>query len=490
MSLNRKASSISILSYGEKLLSALRITASGSGLVVTAAHQQKGQWADEDGSLSKALSAFCGQHALARDRVYTIIPRHDVTARIIELPSQDTLEIDNMVRLTAEELVPYPLEELIVSQCVLQNLPGGASRVLVAVVHDTVIHAHLELLRAAGIDPQAIFLSTACLLSAALAAPPKDCDCYALVNLAAGGLDVLVIREGRLEYARGIATQSDWDFEGEGQTGAGEELSVELRNSLSAHKRESVEGTGADHVFLCSDWGPTTGIANTLTTEFSLPVAPASHGLEILSKGRDLLTGIPLVSLGAALTALGRAECVITLTPESVTRQRARATTRVKALRLSAFVALLLVSLAGAFAQDIYARKAYIRELEARVDALRPTVQDVIGKRRHMEQLQRRVERGGTVLELLAAITDLAPMGGMTFTRFSFRHDDGITVVGRSQNLENIDRLADDLRRTAKTSFPQFAQARQMYTNQIRERNRDVIEFSIAIKFPSQEDSE
>ena len=41
-------------------------------------------------------------------------PRHEITARIIELPSQDPDELVGMIRLGCEEYVPYPADELII----------------------------------------------------------------------------------------------------------------------------------------------------------------------------------------------------------------------------------------------------------------------------------------------------------------------------------------------------------------------------------------
>jgi Tfp pilus assembly PilM family ATPase len=58
---------------------------------------------------------------------YFVLPRHEITSRIITLPSQDINEIKNMVALRAEEFVPYSLEEIQISQCILEELPNSES---------------------------------------------------------------------------------------------------------------------------------------------------------------------------------------------------------------------------------------------------------------------------------------------------------------------------------------------------------------------------
>jgi Tfp pilus assembly PilM family ATPase len=149
--------------------------------------------------LEAALRVFVQKHALPGQDVYTVLPRHEITSRILVLPSADMDEIQGMIRLSAEEYVPYPLHDLVLDQCLLARLEDGSSRVMAVFAHKDLVAAHMALLGKVGIEPKQIYLSTACLASAAIASHGPETDNYALVNLSPGGLEALVIRKGHLE---------------------------------------------------------------------------------------------------------------------------------------------------------------------------------------------------------------------------------------------------------------------------------------------------
>ncbi|MCF6285006.1 MAG: hypothetical protein L3K26_07435, partial [Candidatus Hydrogenedentes bacterium] len=97
---------------------------------------------------------------------HTILPRHEATLRILNLPTQNADEIASMVALSASEWVPYPIEEMLLTHQCLAHLPSGESRVLVVLVRNATLDAHLAALNAEGLEPAQIYLSTACLVAA------------------------------------------------------------------------------------------------------------------------------------------------------------------------------------------------------------------------------------------------------------------------------------------------------------------------------------
>lgn len=496
----RKQQAIAILQFNEQFLSVLTVEPSASGVHVSSREQLRGPWAVEDGSLQEALNGFVQGLGLAGQKVYAVIPRHEVATRILELPSQDPDEIEGMVRLSAEEFVPYPLEELVIAQHILEKMEDGSSRVFVVIAHRDVVQRYLDLLEGAGIVPEQILSSTACLISASLAGRPHESRCSALVNLTTDGMEVLIMRGRRLEYGRGVAMVLDWDGAGapsggpdggpeggpDGVTEATslDEVASELRSSIAAHGRETHDGAGVEVVLVCSESGDPAPLLAALERELGLECKPATDALALVKAGWDALGGIPLVSLGAALAAQGRAACSVGLLPEPVLRRRAVAAARKQFLRMGAVMGVVVAALGALYFQSVYQRQAYIAELEERVEAIRPRAQNIMTKQRHLERLQRQVEQEGTALELLAGICELAPSSGLNLTRFSFRHGQRIKLYGRSKELRYVDALAEDLRAAGEASFRQFAQAQVVYTNDAFERTRSVIDFSISLEFP------
>ncbi|MCX5759550.1 MAG: hypothetical protein NTU83_13810, partial [Candidatus Hydrogenedentes bacterium] len=95
--MSRKTNYISILQFDERGISRLRAHRSSKGVEVAAFDQERGEWSSRDGSLEAALQAFAQKYRLADDQLYTVLPRYDMTARILVLPSQDPSEIAGMI---------------------------------------------------------------------------------------------------------------------------------------------------------------------------------------------------------------------------------------------------------------------------------------------------------------------------------------------------------------------------------------------------------
>lgn len=482
--MTRKTNFISILQFDEHLISRVRIHRSSKGIEVVAVDRERGAWSAHDGSLEAALKAFTATRRLGEDVVYTVLPRYDMTARILDLPSQDVAEIDGMVRLSAEEYVPFSADELMTDQCILSKTGNGGSRVLAVFAHRDVVEAHLKLLQAARLEPEQVYLSTAALASAAIEAKGNEKTRYALVHLGSGGLEVLVINQGRFEYGRAVASQQDWDLSTGDASDIIEELTVEVRASLAAYRRESEDGEEVEAIYLCSEGVDVTGHCEALYREIGLECSPASFAGSLVVEGGGLLNTLPLVSLGAALIAQDRAPIAIHLLPKTLLRSRERAGIKQQAIKFGALAGAFLLALIVVYTQAVQQRKAYIRSLDARIARVDPAAKAIVSKQRQLRILQRQVDRTGSAIELLAAMIDLFPDTDMNITNFVFTHNDKIEVAGRAKNLNAIEKLAHDLTEVGKVSIPQFARAQRMYENQGNEKGQPVWDYKISLPFP------
>lgn len=479
----RKTGNISILQFDEHLIAWLRVKPSPKGLEVLAWETKHGDWPAQDGSLELTLEEFTKARNIAADRVHTVMPRHEMTARILLLPSHDEREIDGMIRLGVEDYVPYPEHELVLDQSLLQRLPDGQSRVLAVFAHRDVVEAHVAILRACGIDPDQISVSTACIASGATLAHGKEGEKFALANLASGGVEVLVFSGNRLEYGRAVATAQDWSAAASVGSDAVEELAAEIRATVSAHRRDSEDGIGAERVYLASEWVDTAPIASALSNTLGFDCQPAQFARALCTQGAEFLTSLPLASLGAALVAQGRAPVAISLVPESLKQSRRRSETRRKLTKVGGFALALLVGLLALYGQASFQRSRYIAELENRIAEIEPTALSVETKRRQLIRLQQHLDRRGSALELLARISELTPASGLNITRYSFTHGQEITLAGRSETLTLVYALADALREAGREDVPQFARAGLGPYREDNEQGQPVIQYEINIPF-------
>ncbi len=479
----RKPGNISILQFDRRTLSRLRAAVGAKRIEVLSFDQAR--LPEEVGSdaLGGVLKDFAEAHDLARDAIYTVLPRHQVTTRILELPSQDPDEIASMVRLSAEEYVPFSVDELIIDQAIIEVLPSGLSRVVVALVQRDVVQAHADVLAEAGITPEQVFLSTACLAAAADVYIDSGESPFALADLSSAGLEVLVMRHGKLVYTRGVVSEQDWSLTGPDGTGMREELAIELRGSLAAYRRESEDGLGVDRVFLCSEYADLRPLLEELSSDLAREC--------VLAGGADLFQGksgaLPLTLLGAALLARDENRLRVELLPEELRKGRELAGARRSAFRLAALAAALLVACGIWYGQAVYQRTLYIRELERHVAVIEPSAKGIAEKREELQILARQVGREGNVLEILAALAEVAPEKDLNINNFVYSRGRSVEFFGRARSVDDVYKYLADIRGIAEGPLALLAQAKSMYENQGTERGEKIYNYRVLIPIEEKE---
>ena len=476
-----KSNSFAILEMDAHRLACVRCRKSSKGIEVVEHASLAGDWGDPD-SLGNALTAFAKENSLASGPLYTVVPRHDLTARILHMPSHDPEEVDSMLRLSAEEYVPFPLHDIVIDDSILEKLPDGHSRVLAVFAQRSVIDQHVRILAGAGLEPAEIFVSTACLASAVLGTKELH-ERWAFAHLSRTGLEVLVFHGRTLAFSRGIVSSHDWASMPPEEVL--EELGVEIRASLSSYRRESEEGLPVEQVFLDSDWLHMGDAADTLTHSLGVDCSSLTISRQLGAKGLpgDPADGPSLAALGAALTAQGRGAVRISLVPESLLSRRRSHRTKRQAIA-AVIVGLTVVAGLGAlFAQMHYQRQGYIDALSAQVDRIRPQSQVLIEKQRQLLILQRALDRSGSAMEYLATMVDLAPPG-ISILSFTYREGEGVRVGGRGLNRATIDSYSDALRNSGSQVLPPLTTTRIESTRAQVENERDVMYYEIVVSFP------
>lgn len=482
-----KGKSITVLHFNEHTISLLRAQRSGDGIKVVDWQETRGPWARDDGTLQEALAKFSENHGLAKEAVYSVLPRHEITVRLLELPSQDENELHDMLVLTAEEYVPYSVKELVMDMAVVAKLPSGSARILAAFAHKDVVQAHLAMLHGAGIRPADVFLSTACLAAAAGATEASE-EKKAVANIEPDGLEVIVLTQGEVIYGRGVGHGQGFISTPGADEDVTEELTGEMRSSLAAYRRESVDGEPVDGIWVCSNSIDVNEIGNRLQGELGIDcaVAPIAEGW--VKDGRERLGHTAYVSLGAAALALETTPGRVSLLPKADSDERKRTRLQSRLSKATVVALVILAGCAGLFGIRTYQYDVYIRELERRAAVIEPEVRGVAAMQKQLATLNRQVASAGTALELFAWFCSVAPDKELNVTRFSYHRDNGLTIEGRALQLAVIDKLTEDLRALGDTAMAQFARARQIYTQNQVERGQRVIEFSIGASFSDEED--
>ncbi|MFA7691680.1 MAG: pilus assembly protein PilM [Candidatus Hydrogenedentes bacterium] len=485
----RKSAYTSIFLLDARGIAVLRAKLVGGKVSEVAWHQREGEWADTE-SLSAALAEFVSEKELKDDSCYLILPRRDVTTRFLTLPSHDAEEIAGMVRFSAEEYVPYTVEELIIDQCVLNPLESGESKVLAALAHHEIVERHITLFSEAGLHAEKIFLSTACMMSLNTFAPPEGR--FALVSLDVGGIEITVFEERMPVFSRGIVSAQDWAMlaedpehgRGSGLLDAGgtEELASELRGSLSAYRRESADGLGVDDIYVACPYAQMDKFCVALSEQTGKNCQPAAFALDLLDRAEAAaLPGIPLACIGALCEIMGKAPATLNLLPVSETKARRIQGMQRLALRGAVFALIICIVLGGLYFLAFQQRRQMIRELEARISVIEPNARGIAEKREALNILRRQVDRKGSILEQIARIVDAAPEGRVNFSRLSLHRNDGIGLWGRAKAVTDVAQFTQNIRSSADQYLEFFARARSLYEQQTMEQGTQVFAYQIEV---------
>lgn len=458
------------LEVSERHIAALRAHTGAAGVTVTEVISETGHWPAADGSLQRKLIEVAEKHGFVQDRVVYVFPRHLASVRTMELPTQDEAEVKSMVELSAEEWVPFNPDEVVTASCISSRSGTEHSNVLAAVVPESTIEEHIQILRGAEIEAEHIYLSTGCLF-AALEYPTPHSESALYFHQSGNLLEVIALRDGSIEFTRAVEAQDDSDAA----------IVTAIHENLALYERSMRSTPTAFH------FSETVAQSTTLSAQCDMDLQPAQHGLRGVRKGIEHLDSVPLPLLGAILLTQGDASSAVELLPENITRQRRMDSVRQTAITYAAMAAVTLILLLGVFGQAVYQRTAYLNELEARASVIRPEAERILHKRQQLQRMQSQVTRDDTPLENLARIAAQTPESDLNLTRFNYRFDQGITIQGRAKNPSDFSGMIDRLRTVGRSVYPQLATVQEVYRRQREEQRQPVWDFSISIDFPSAE---
>lgn len=454
---------------------------------------------------------------------YLVLPRHEITSRIVTLPSQDIDEIKNMVSLSAEEFVPYSLEEIQISQCILETLPDSQSRVFVAIAHRDLVQEKIEILREIGLEPLGILVSTGLLVNSAPEILKKSKKAHTLfVHLAIAGIEVAIFDNHTLRFSRGV--RMSWES-GETATSvvspdkevvldpfrssveyAPEKQNVEetltenalditheilreIRTSINSYQREAETEITIETVYISSDFPVNTQLRDELNKFLDIPCKILSaDDYSFIHPTDDIKTPISLPLLGVGLSLYQNKPILLNLLPEELLTTHKLKEVSKHITRIAILVSLLILSLVAWFIESVYQRQKFIQELERQVAELEPNAKGVAEKRQQLQILRREVAKSGSILDYLARITEATPPQ-VNMNMISYRRTEGINIWGRAKSIDDIHTFAENLRRQAvNTSLKAFQQARSVYEQQTREQNEIIFDYQISIPFIEEED--
>jgi Tfp pilus assembly protein PilN len=157
------------------------------------------------------LKTILKKNSIQPDRVILYIPRTIVSIRYLRIPAINDAEIDQMVAFERASSFPFKPEELDFGYAIVSKSKDGYSSVMFAAVQKVIIARLVGILKAAGLVPDEISISTISVFNQ-LSRPAKFNKNTLVVNTDNGFADVMFIKDNNLAFSRAISL-GDLDHE-------------------------------------------------------------------------------------------------------------------------------------------------------------------------------------------------------------------------------------------------------------------------------------
>lgn len=381
-----------------------------------------GVWDDPAGSrdrIAEATRAALAAGGIHGREAVAVVPRRMVTVKAARFPRAEPEQMAGMVRFEAQQYIPFPLDEVVLSHRVLGDAGEGMVSVLLVAARRSLVDAVVAGLEQAGVRPLRLAVSSLCLSS--------------LVPVADEAVAVVVAEQGNVEIAIALDGHPLFSRAGEPADGVDRAAAVagEIGRSLTAFQNEQ-RRTPVVRLILAAMRDAGVGAAE-LQPYLDTPVEPM---------GGPVGAGDPegaayAVALGAAIEGGGSGGALSLLPPTraeraAVVRQRARALA-VGALALVAIIAVATyTSAASERTRREYAGAA--RE-NRRLESLQKALAQVREEHGQAAKTYRTVMAGTSrrfqAVDVLKAVSDGIPADGAAYiTQLTYERAGSVTLRG------------------------------------------------------------
>jgi Tfp pilus assembly PilM family ATPase len=427
----------------------------------------------EPEAISASLSSILKQNECSKDLdVYVVLNRNKITVRRVDLPSQDTKEIEQMLGLYLIRQIPYHKEEVCWAY---QNLGFDGlnnSHLILAIALKNVFKNIVSSFVPINILPESILMSSQGLVHF-VADVCKDKAAlqgeYLILDIDTNYSDLVLVHNHKLGSSVVIPL-------GAGQLRSNSEqerFAVELKQALVALNNE-IPNAKAERLFLTgASEAQLTFIEAVLAKDFSLQ----AQYLSSKEQNSCPLAGLNGISLSAVIgfSAQVAKDDIKFIVPELQIKKELKSKVQ-QLMILGVSLVYILISLGGIALVRLTQRQFYASSLKSRIESMsRQTkeLEDITNKLRIVKQY---VNTKSSVLTVLYELSQLCP-DNITITNYNWEWQKSFSFRGYAQQISDILSFTNTL---SNSEF--FKGAQNRYTRRRKLKDRDVVDFEIFVK--------
>ncbi|MBN1477002.1 pilus assembly protein PilM [Candidatus Sumerlaeota bacterium] len=394
-------------------------------------------------------------------RTSLILPKAEVTTRMVTLPSTDPEELGRMAQFEAERHIPFHPERHIVSHHVVASDEMEGSRVFLAAADERVIDRALSTLRAAEVAVDVITVGPVAAHGALLQAEGEATRERVLALMVVGpeSTDISVMQRGELLFSRSIKVARGEDEEA---AALGQRLASELRRTHEFTRRE-YDCPSLDEVLVVGEAAP-EHLAQSLGRHLRIPVRPVDLS-RLAARCAEGVGNLRAVSehfacIGEVLLPRPERALSINLTPPAYMAGRAAAALRRVAVATGALalVAVILTFIylrvsQAALDESVRAHRRQERSLRPHVERMQDQQTQIAIIRSYVDERNSAL----AILDFLSGVEGMPPRNTETnipsvrwaVNDFEYDREDGTLVLtGYTRTFNDIQELRQILEGT------------------------------------------
>jgi len=417
-------------------------------------------------SVSRAMGKLFAGRKPASRVVELNIPRHNLTMRLVKLPSTDDAELRQIISMESLKHIPYSAEDVIFGYRIVEKLADGYSQVQLVIAQAKLIKELINAAELAGLIVSSVRAGSEALLAWYLAAVKGESKENVLViNIDSNYLDMAVIEGGILIFTRGVSYGSREPMTMDG-------MMEQIKLSINSYHKDSAKSI--ERALVTGLAEKAVQLKDAIGMMVAMPVAAIDQAegavLDDVQK-----SAIDSASFAGLLgIAWNKEEMKIDLTPENV-REASRVALLKKSLLITVCLILAACVLAtGIILKKIHDKAAAVEYINSELKRIDPSVRKARGMIDNMNAINAAVSLRPRAIDILGEVGRVTPQG-VLITMLSYESQKTVAVRGTAPSLGEVFKYVIGLEKS-----PQLESVKIKYANKRATANAELVDFEIS----------
>ena len=416
------------------------------------------------------------QHAiktkrLTRNNIILSLDRSLVTIRFITLPSADEKEIESMARWQAAKLLPYKIDQIIVSHRTLQVNKDGFSHVLLVIAPRLIVKRYLDICQMLKLQPEAVTITSEGLLDWCLLQRniQQNAEASAIIDIEENRLELAIIHRDEFIFSRSVNLL---------QISKEQIVSKaieEILLSLDSYRKQSIY-LPLKRIVMVGDKRSIISLSEVLRSRVDVNIEVLDH-LENIKVSKNILNSLQFNNIsfasiaGLALNRLK--DNKINLLPQEFKDNKLYLAKRMEFVSTLSLLGLAGLIFFAIFGFDIYSKTKIIKDLSNKLEKINPKATAVEEIKKRITIINEHLKQEGSCIDILRELHIITP-GDVFLNTFIFEEDQGVTIKGTAPSMSVVFSFVPILN---KSDF--FENVRVRYATQRKMVGSELTDFEI-----------